>query len=129
MAIHKERSKRKSTGGRIKQSHKKKLHQLGRELIEVKIGEKRVRKIRCRGGTEKQRALVVKEANVLDPKTKKHTKSEILSVKENAANPHYVRRDIVTKGAVVETKAGLARVTSRPGQSGAVNAILISQEK
>jgi small subunit ribosomal protein S8e len=31
----------------------------------------------------------------------------------------------VTKGAVIETGEGRARVTSRPGQTGQVNAVLV----
>jgi small subunit ribosomal protein S8e len=33
--------------------------------------------------------------------------------------------NIITKGAVIETDAGKARVTSRPGQHGVVNAVLL----
>ena len=44
---------------------------------------------------------------------------------ENPSNVNYVRRNIVTKGAVIETSEGRARVTSRPGQTGQVNAVLI----
>jgi small subunit ribosomal protein S8e len=44
---------------------------------------------------------------------------------ENPANPHYVRRNIITKGAVIKTELGNAKVTSRPGQDGVVNAALI----
>jgi small subunit ribosomal protein S8e len=36
-----------------------------------------------------------------------------------------VRRNIVTKGAIIETDAGQARVVSRPGQDGQVNAVLL----
>ncbi len=46
---------------------------------------------------------------------------------ENAANRHYVRRDIITKGTIIQTKLGKARVTSRPAQDGTVNAVLISE--
>jgi small subunit ribosomal protein S8e len=49
----------------------------------------------------------------------------MLSVVENQANPHFVRRNIVTKGAVVETELGRVRITSRTGQDGVVNAVLI----
>ena len=38
---------------------------------------------------------------------------------------NYVRQNIITKGAVIMTDAGKARVTSRPGQSGSINAVLI----
>ena len=31
----------------------------------------------------------------------------------------------MTKGTIVQTEAGSARITSRPGQDGVVNAILI----
>ena len=62
---------------------------------------------------------------IIDPKTKKATKSKILSVKDNPANQHFVRRNTITKGAVVETEAGLARITSRPGQDGVVNAVKV----
>jgi small subunit ribosomal protein S8e len=63
----------------------------------------------------------------MDPATNRVIKSKIKTVKENPANPHYVRMNIITKGAVIETDAGLARVTSRPGQHGVVNAVLIKK--
>ena len=47
------------------------------------------------------------------------------NVIENKANPNYVRRNIITKGAIVETSAGKAKVTSRPGQDGVINGVLI----
>jgi len=40
-----------------------------------------------------------------------------------------VRRNILTKGAVVKTEIGLAKVTSKPGQDGIVNAVLMKEEK
>jgi small subunit ribosomal protein S8e len=48
-----------------------------------------------------------------------------MAVKSNPANPFFARRNITTKGAVVETEIGDAVVTSRPGQDGLVNAKLI----
>ncbi|MHA1294432.1 MAG: 30S ribosomal protein S8e, partial [Promethearchaeota archaeon] len=35
------------------------------------------------------------------------------------------RRHIITKGSIVETELGRARITSRPGQHGVLNGILI----
>ena len=64
-------------------------------------------------------------ANVLDPKTKKVKKAKIKVVVENKANVNFVRRNIITKGSVVNTKLGKVRVTSRPGQEGFVNGVLI----
>ena len=39
--------------------------------------------------------------NVTDPATGKTVRIEFTTVKENPANPHYVRRNIITRGAVV----------------------------
>ena len=46
-------------------------------------------------------------------------------VVENKANKDFVRMNILTKGAIIETDLGKAKITSRPGQSGSINAILI----
>ena len=50
---------------------------------------------------------------------------KLLNVIENSANPNYVRRNIITKGAIVETELGHAKVTSRPGQDGVVNGVIV----
>ena len=64
-------------------------------------------------------------ANVFDPGTKKSFKVEIKTVLENPADSHFVRRNVITKGAVIDTEKGKAKVTSRPSQDGTVNAVLI----
>ena len=56
-------------------------------------------------------------------------KLKILNVIENPANPHLVRQNIITKGCIIETEMGKARITSRPGQSGVLNAVLIEPKK
>jgi small subunit ribosomal protein S8e len=33
----------------------------------------------------------------------------------------------MNKGAIIDTKLGKAKITSRPGQSGNINAVLISK--
>ena len=38
---------------------------------------------------------------------------------------HYMRRNILTKGAIIKTELGDARITNRPGQDGVINAILL----
>ncbi len=125
MALWQGRSERKTTGGRLKAWRKKRKHEMGREQTETLIGTERNKKIRTRGGHAKRRVLVAETANVLDPKANKITKAKILGVEENKANPHFVRRNILTRGAIVRTEAGRAKVTSRPGQDGVVNAVLI----
>jgi small subunit ribosomal protein S8e len=117
------RSTRNRTGGRRRPHHKKKKHELGREPTETTVGETRLRAIDAQGNTEKVRALSTNVASVsIDGET---VEAEITDVAENDANPNYIRRNIITKGAIIETSEGTARVTSRPGQTGNVNAVLV----
>ncbi|MEF8886183.1 MAG: 30S ribosomal protein S8e [Haloarculaceae archaeon] len=117
------RSTRTRTGGRRRRRSDRKKHQLGSEPTETTVGERRLKTVDARGGTEKVRAMQTDTATVAtDDGTVAAT---IESVAENPANPNYARRNIVTRGAVIETDAGQARVTSRPGQDGQVNAVLV----
>jgi len=127
MALWQGKSVRKPTGGRYRIHRKKRKFEMGREQTETKIGERRAVKIRVRGDNYKIRLLVAENANVINPKTKEVKKSKILSVVENSANLHFVRRNIVTKGAVILTELGKAKVTSRPGQDGNINAVLLEK--
>lgn len=117
------RSTRKRTGGRLTAFRNRRNHQLGRYPAETQVGEPRLRTIEVRGNGTKTRALSTNIANVTSEGETVST--EILDVVENDANPNYVRRNIVTKGAIIETEEGRARVTSRPGQTGQVNAVAI----
>jgi small subunit ribosomal protein S8e len=83
--------------------------------------------VRTRGNNKKIRVKTAQIAYVVDPKTNKTSKTEITSVVENSANIHYVRRNIMNKGSIIDTKLGKAKITSRPGQSGTINAVLISK--
>ena len=116
-------SARRRTGGRRRPKRKKKKHELGRTPAETEVDESRVRAVDSRGNVEKRRALAVDTASVADGG--ETVEATIEDVVENPANPNYVRRNIVTKGAVIETSEGRARVTSRPGQNGQVNAVLL----
>lgn len=120
------RSKRKRTGGRLKPFRNKKRYQLGREPAETTVGEPRMQVIDSRGNETKTRALSTNVAQVADGgETKEAT---ITNVVDNPANINYIRRNIITKGAIIETDLGQARVTSRPGQNGQVNAVLLDDE-
>ncbi len=127
MAISQFRSKRKFTSGLYHKLRKKKKRDFGSDFIPIKIGPLRIKEIRTFGGGVKYRILQTDLANVFDPHTKKAHKTKIKTVKENPANPHFVRMNIITKGAVVETELGLAKVISRPGQDGIVNAVLVKK--
>jgi small subunit ribosomal protein S8e len=121
------RSGKKTTGGRLGRVRKKKKSDRGMLFLETRIGKRQVKRKRARGGRTKLKLLAVNMINVSDSGGGVR-RVKLLSVKENEANPHYIRRNILTRGAVVETEAGLARVTSRPGQQGMVNAVLIEEK-
>lgn len=116
---------KKPSGGRIWASRKKRGREMGGEFIETKLGSMKKVERRVFGGNIKINLLGADVANVVDPKTGQAKKSKILKVVENPADPHFVRRNVLTKGAIIETDLGRARVTSRPGQSGGVNAVLL----
>lgn len=127
MALWQGKSKRKPTGGRLASSRSKKRFEIGRELQQAKIGVTTKKIARGRGGGRKDRLLRTEQVSVTDPKSGKSFNSKILDVVENTANPNYVRQNIITKGSVIETEKGRAMVTSRPGQHGVVNAVLVSK--
>ena len=52
---------------------------------------------------------------------------EMTNVVENSADPNYVRRNILTKGAIVETEMGRVRITSRPGMDGVISGVLVDE--
>lgn len=125
MALWQGRSKRKSTGGRYRPFRKKRKHEIGREQQYAFLGPQRLKLYRTRGANRKVRVLGAEFANVLDPKTSATKRVKILTVKANPSNPHFVTRNILTRGATIETELGLAKVTSKPGQHGVVNAVLL----
>ncbi|HEY0087944.1 MAG TPA: 30S ribosomal protein S8e [Candidatus Lokiarchaeia archaeon] len=127
MALWQGLSKRSNTGRRRRYARFKRKFEMGREEHLTTSGSPKIKILRTRGNNRKTIVKTSNIAYVLDPKTNKTTKTEIVTVKENAANIHYVRRNIMNKGAIIETKAGKAKITSRPGQCGTINAILISK--
>ena len=128
MAIWQGRSLKKPSGGRIVLARKKRKRELGREPANTRVAEEREKRkiIRTYGGNRKVRLIEALYANVFDGG--KGKKVKILNVIENPANRQYARRNIITKGAIIETELGKAIVTSRPGQGGVVNAVLIKEE-
>lgn len=126
MAISHQKSRKKPSGGLYRHFRKKRLYELGREASLTKLGAKRLVSIRTRGANPKFRLLSIDTANIYDPKDKKYKQAKIKTIVENPANRHFVRRNIMTKGAVIDTEIGKARIISRPGQQGIINAVLIS---
>jgi small subunit ribosomal protein S8e len=126
MGIWQGRSRRKRTGGRLRPIRKKRRFEIGRELQNATLGAGTVKPYRVRGGNIKLRILTTQSINVYDPATKKMQPAKVITVRENPANPNYVQRNIITKGAILETDLGLVRVRSRPGQDGVLNGVRVA---
>jgi small subunit ribosomal protein S8e len=121
---HQGNSRRKHTGGRRISARGKRKFEQGREAADPHLDEIRRRIIDTAGGNRKVRLLRCDKANVTDPSNNITRQVHIDTVVDNTANQHYVRRNILTKGSIIKTEMGNARVTSRPGQDGVVNAVL-----
>ncbi len=127
MALWQGKSKRKPTGGRLVNNRKKRRYEIGREPLLTNLGEESLRKYRTMGGNSKVKMLSAAYANVVDPKTNQVKRVRIVTVTVNPANPNYVQRNIMNRGATIQTDLGAARITSRPGQDGTINAVLLTE--
>jgi len=120
-------SGRKPTGGKIQLARKKRKYELGREVVYPRIGEEKRDIVRTKGGGQKVKLSSLSFVNVVDTKNRTEKKVKILDVVTNPANPDLARRKVVTRGAIINTELGKARITSRPTQDGVANAVLIEQ--
>lgn len=125
MARSQSRSKRKYTGKKYKHFRKKRKRELERAPINTQIGANKVKNQRILGGNWKVKLFSTNYVNLTDPNTNKTQKVRIMRFESNQASKDINRRHILTKGAIIETELGKARITSRPGQHGQLNAILI----
>ena len=116
---------RKLTGGRKVAMRGRRKFEIDRYPNEAVVGPSQVVARRIRGNNNKVAFKSAEFANVIDQENKRVIKSKILRVTKNPANRDYERRGVVSKGAIIESENGTARVVSRPGQDGVVNALLI----
>lgn len=116
---------KKLTGGKyIKKRKKKKYERAGQKRV-VKLGDSDKKKTkRVQGGNKKTFLLKGKIINILG-KDKKIKKTEIKNVLETPSNRFLARQNVLTKGTIVETELGKAKITNRPTQEGMINGILI----
>jgi small subunit ribosomal protein S8e len=126
---HGDLHKRKLSGGRKRSYRGKRRFERGSFPTETTLGERKNKVDRRRGGNLKVRLYNTQWVNVSDPSTGETNKVEIQKVIKTPANIDYNRRKIITKGTILDTSLGQAVVTSRPGQSGILNAIIISKLK
>lgn len=125
MGIWQGRSRRKPSGGRLRPNRKKRRFEIARELQQATIGPGTVKPYRVRGANEKLRILTTTEVNVFDPASRQMKATKIVTVRENPANPNFVQRNVITRGAIVETELGLVEIRSRPGQHGILNGVRV----
>ena len=126
MSSHSSLRKRKLTGGKKRAYRSKKKYEQGGYPAETTLGQPKRKSTRGLGGNSKVKVLTDKFVSVTDPKTGKTQKTEITRVIRNGANVDYNRRGVMTKGAEIETTLGVAKITSRPGSDGVINAVLIA---
>ena len=114
-------------GGRKIAMRGRRKFEIDRYPNEAVIGSNLKVTRRVRGNNNKTALKTVEFANISNPEENKTTKSKILRVIKNAANKDYERRGVITKGTVIETELGLAKVVSRPGQVALINAIQLKK--
>ena len=114
----------KITGGRRYPLRSRRKYEIDRYSVEAIQGEQVTISRKTRGGNQKTSLKTTDVVNLSVPGSKVK-KLKILKVLKNPSNKDYERRGVISKGAILETEAGQCRVISRPGQDGAVNAILI----
>jgi small subunit ribosomal protein S8e len=121
-------TKRKKTGGKKRAYRSKRLRDAGSAPVESELGET-IRKVESgKSNRTKEKLFADNVVNVSDPSKGTTNRLEIQAVIENPANVDYNRRGVITKGAIVRTERGLAKIVSRPGQHGVFNAVLIEEE-
>jgi small subunit ribosomal protein S8e len=125
MGVWHRRSTRTDSGARLKRFRGKRKYELGRTPTETVMGETKRKMIVSKGSNRKAPVLRVTMVNVTDPKKNQTFRVEIQDVETNPASMDYQRRKVITRGTIIKTAKGNAMVTSRPGQDGILNAVLI----
>jgi len=97
--------KRRLTGGKKPQYHKKRKYDMGRQMAMTKIGAKRIHSVRVRGGNQKFRALRLDTGNFSWGSEVCTRKTRILDVVYNASNNELVRTKTLVKNAIVQIDA------------------------
>jgi len=127
LAWHSGIEKRKKTGGRKRAYRTKRLREQGSQPVQTMFSETQRKNDSRISRIIKTRLVSTNYVNVSNPSSGKTERLEILDVVRNPANVDYNRRGVITKGVIVRTENGLARVISRPGQHGVLNAISVEE--
>lgn len=118
------KSNSRGTGGKRRKSRDKVLAHWGHPPTATKLGKKEVREQKAmRGSGAKVKLKTAMFVNLLTKQGMK--KTAIRNVTETPDNRHHARQNILTKGAIVDTELGKAKITNRVGQDGVVNGVLL----
>jgi small subunit ribosomal protein S8e len=93
--------KRRATGGKHKRIRMKRKFEIGRQPANTKIGEKKITRIRVRGGNYKFRALRLDHGNYSWAGESVTRKTRVLKVVYNSTNNELVRTNTLVKGSII----------------------------
>jgi small subunit ribosomal protein S8e len=127
LAWHDRLTKRKKTGGKKRAYRTKRIYEHGSQPVETLLGEAQRKTVAGITSTKKIKLVRADYVNVSNPETGKTLRLEILDVVSNPAKADYNRRGVITKGTIVRTENGLARIVSRPGQEGSLSAVVVEE--
>lgn len=127
MAWHDTLTKRKKTGGRKRAYRSHRVYEQGRQPVETLFGEEKRKEVKGISRISKIKLVKADYVNVSNPATGVTEHLEILDVIRNPANADYNRRGVITKGTIVRTEKGLAKIVSRPGQEGSLSAVVYEE--
>ena len=127
MAWHDRLTKRKKTGGRKRAYRSHRIYEQGRQPVETLFGEVKRKEVKGISRISKIKLVKADYVNVSNPATGTTENLEILDVVRNPANADYNRRGVITKGTIVRTEKGLAKIVSRPGQDGSLSAVVYQE--
>jgi small subunit ribosomal protein S8e len=97
--------KRRKTGGKRPQPHKKRKFELGRPAAQTKLGAKRIHTVRTRGGNKKYRALRLDIGNFSWGSEGIAKKTRVIDVMYHPSNNELVRTKTLTKSTIVQIDA------------------------
>jgi len=118
---------KKPTGGLKGIYRKKRKYELGSPPTKTSLfseEERSVERVFGRNNKVKLKKAVYINVALPDGVTKR---VKVLDVVETPENPQNARFKVISKGSIVKTELGLVKVTSRPGQDGVLNGILIQK--
>jgi small subunit ribosomal protein S8e len=127
LAWHDRLTKRKKTGGKKRAFRTHRVYEQGRQPVETLLGETQRKEVKGISRISKIKLVKADYVNVSNPETGTTERQKILDVVSNPAKADYNRRGVITKGTIIRTEKGLAKIVSRPGQDGSLSAVVYEE--